>query len=580
MKGMTRWGSRFRLPSRALVCFLLPGPVWAQYTITTVAGNGNLNYSGDDVPATQTAVNPSGLALDAFGNLYLADAAGGRSGGTIRKINTAGIITTVAGGGMMALQNGLFATTVGETSLDGVAADNMGNFFYAEGGGHSVVKVNSSGLLTILTNQTSSPANLASDSAGNIYVADHDNARIVKIDASGNLNVVVGSGSCGYSGDNGPPALAQLCFPTGVAVDSAGNVYIADTNNDRVRKISGGIITTVAGTGTCSLFEDGIQATTAGVCGPASVAVDNAGNLYISVPGNGRVLHVDTSGILTTIAGGGNNGVPEGGPATTASLSFPKGLAVDSRGRVYVAEGTHIRLLTPVGVTPVPAGALAQVAAGGGWVTVISLINTSTAPVNVTVQLRGNDGSALRLPVTMTHASGPQTTTASSFNGTINPNGTLLLSTGDGIPSTAVGWANVLSTGSISGFAIFRFIGPSGVSEGTVPLQSTQVSYSKITVPYDNTANFQTGVALANLSSSPVTVTATTWDQSGAQIDMQSFTLLANGHIAFNVATQWTATDNKQGIIVFQSNGGGLAGLGLRFSPFGTFTSVPSVLSN
>jgi hypothetical protein len=177
-----------------------------------------------------------------------------------------------------------------------------------------------------------------------------------------------------------------------VALDSAGNVYIADTNNNRVRKVSGGVITTVAGTGACGALEDGIQATTAGVCGPKSVAVDNAGNLYISIPGGGRVVKLDASGILTTIAGVGTNGVPEGGPATTASLSFPKGLAVDSLGRVYIAEGTHIRLLTPIGVTPVPAGALAQVAAGGGWVTVISLINTSTAPVNVTVQLRGDDG--------------------------------------------------------------------------------------------------------------------------------------------------------------------------------------------
>jgi hypothetical protein len=130
-----------------------------------------------------------------------------------------------------------------------------------------------------------------------------------------------------------------------------------------------------------------------------------------------------------------------------------------------------------------------------------------------------------------------------------------------------VGWANVLSTGSISGFAIFRFIGPSGVSEGTVPLQSTRVSYSKITVPYDNTANFQTGVALANLSSSPVTVTATIWDQSGSQVDLQSFTLLPNGHAAFNIATQWTATDEKQGIIVFESRGGGLTGLGPAIQP-------------
>jgi hypothetical protein len=109
-----------------------------------------------------------------------------------------------------------------------------------------------------------------------------------------------------------------------VAVDSAGNVYIADTNNNRVRKVSGGLITTVAGTGTCSAFEDGIQATTTGVRGPASVAVDNAGNLNIAVPGSGRVFKVDTSGILTTIAGGATDGVPEGGLATTASFSFPK----------------------------------------------------------------------------------------------------------------------------------------------------------------------------------------------------------------------------------------------------------------
>jgi sugar lactone lactonase YvrE len=553
---------------------------WAQYTITTVAGNGNLMYSGDNVPATQTAVNPSALALDTFDNLYFSDAAGGRDGGTIRKINAAGIVTTVAGGGSMALQNGLIATTVLETSLDGVAVDNQGNFFYAEGGGRNVVKVNSSGLLTILTNQTNGPGRLATDNAGNLYIADVGNSRIVKVDQSGNFSVVVGSGSCGYSGDGGTPASAQICFSQGVAVDSAGNLYIADTNNNRVRKVSGGVITTVAGTGTCSALEDGIQATTAGVCGPASVAADNAGNLYIAVPGAGRVLKVDRSGIITTIAGGGTNGVPEGGPATTASLNFPRGLAVDNRGRVYVAEGLHIRLLTPVAVTPVPAGSLAQIAAGAGWVTVVSLINTSAIPVTVAVSLQADDGTALSLPVTVTQPGGTQTTTASTVNGTINPNGTLLLSMGNGVPSTTVGWANVLSTGSISGFAVFRLVSPSGVSEGTAPLQSAQVSSSKITVPYDNTANYTTGVAIANLSNSTVTITATIWDQGGSQIGTQSFTLLANGHSAFNVATQWTVTGNKQGIIIFQSSGGGLTGLGLRFSPFGTFTSVPSILSN
>jgi hypothetical protein len=132
-----------------------------------VVGNGNLTYSGDNVPATQTAVNPSGLALDTFGNLYFGDAASVRSGGTIRKIDTAGSVTTVAGGGTMALQNGLFATTVGETSLDGVAVDNLGDFFYGEGGGHNVVKGNSSGLITILTSLADAPGNLEADSSRN-----------------------------------------------------------------------------------------------------------------------------------------------------------------------------------------------------------------------------------------------------------------------------------------------------------------------------------------------------------------------------------------------------------------------------
>jgi hypothetical protein len=116
---------------------------------------------------------------------------GGRTGGTIPKINSAGIITTVTGGGIMAFESRLFATTVQETSLDGVAADNLGNFFYAEGGGHNVVRVNSGGLATSLTNQTGSPADLAADRTGNVYVADHDNSRIVKLDQSGKLSVVV-----------------------------------------------------------------------------------------------------------------------------------------------------------------------------------------------------------------------------------------------------------------------------------------------------------------------------------------------------------------------------------------------------
>ena len=233
------------------------------------------------------------------------------------------------------------------------------------------------------------------------------------------------------------------------------------------------------------------------------------------------------------------------------------------------------------GIPPAPtltrSGVLSHIAAGGGWTTVMTLVNTSATAVPVTVALHGDDGSALTLPVTITQQGVSQKTTTSSVNATINPNATLFMSTGDQIASTVVGWADVLSTGPLGGFAIFRSTPQTGSpSEGTVPLQSQFPS--TVTLPYDNTAGFVMGVALANLSTSSANVTATMWDDSGTQLGTQFITIAGSGHTAFVLPTQLSLTTGRRGIVQFQSAAtGGLAGLGLRFSPFGTFTSVPTM---
>lgn len=229
---------------------------------------------------------------------------------------------------------------------------------------------------------------------------------------------------------------------------------------------------------------------------------------------------------------------------------------------------------TPPAPTLTRSGVLSHIAAGGEWTTVITLVNNSSVAAPVAVVLHDDYGNILSLPVTITNQGTTQTTTTGSINATVKPNATLLISTGDGISSTSVGWADVLSSGVINGFAIFRQTSSNGLaSEGTVPLES---QFTAMTLPYDDSAGFLMGVALANLATTTANVTATVWDDSGNQIGIQNITIAGDGHTSFVLPTQIPVTAGKRGIVQFQGSGG-LAGLGLRFSPFGTFTSVPTI---
>ena len=242
--------------------------------MTLVAGNGTPGCSGDNGPATSAQLDyPSGVAVDSAGNLYIADTYNHR----IRKVSN-GVITTVAGNG-----------TAGFSGDNGPATSAQLNY----------------------------PAGVAVDSAGNLYIADTYNQPHPQGLERGDHHRG-GKRDVGFSGDNGPATSAELNYPDGVAVDSAGNLYIADTCNNRIRKVSNGVITTVAGNGTPGFSGDNGPATSAQLNYPDGVAVDSAGNLYIADTGNNRIRKV-SNGVITTVAGNGTQATA----ATTARPPAP-----------------------------------------------------------------------------------------------------------------------------------------------------------------------------------------------------------------------------------------------------------------
>jgi hypothetical protein len=216
-----------------------------------------------------------------------------------------------------------------------------------------------------------------------------------------------------------------------------------------------------------------------------------------------------------------------------------------------------------------------QIASGGAWKTSLTLINMSAVQNPVRVAFRGDDGRSLTLPFVITQQGTQQAATTSSVERTVAPGATLLIESEAPASATVAGWAEVISSGPAAGFAIFRSRGPDGRdAEGTAPLESGGAA--SLILPFDNTAGFATGVALVNPTSDAVIVAATIRDDSGTRIDLQAVALPAVGHISFVVGDRFPTTGGRRGIIEFRNAAGGtVTGLGLRFSPNGSFTSIP-----
>jgi trimeric autotransporter adhesin len=412
-------------------------------TLTIVVGNGIQGFSGDGGPATSAALDsPVGVAVDSDGNLYIADIGNAR----VRKVS-GGIISTVAGGGSADPGDGGPATSAALHSPVGVAVDSSGNLYIADyttgrirkvsggiittfaevavpvgiafdsagnmyiAGDTAVYKV-SNGITTTFAGMpdftgssgdggpaTSAtfegPSGVAVDSAGNVFITDYGDGSLyigstVRKVSGGIITTVAGNGNIGFSGDGGPATSATLDGPSGVAVDSAGNLFIADSLNHRIREVSGGIITTAAGSGDFLSSGDGGEATSAALHTPAGVAVDSAGNIYIAETDGNRIRKV-SGGIITTVAGSGSPSFSgDGGPATSAGLNGPSGVAVDSTGNIYIADIGNAR------IRKVSGGIITTFAGNGNPEAYYDLgdggpaTNATLAPAGVAVDSAGN----------------------------------------------------------------------------------------------------------------------------------------------------------------------------------------------
>jgi len=296
--------------------------------ISSVSGILTAGYSGDGAAASGAQLNdPYGVYVDASGNIFIADL----GNEVVRKISTDGKIATVAGN-----------------------APNAN--FTGDGGPATSATLNQ-------------PLGLATDPSGNLYIADSFNHRIREVTTDGNINTIAGS-SPGFSGDGGPATSAQMNRPFGICFDAAGNLYIADSQNNRIRKVAtDGTMSTVAGNGTAGFAGDGGPATKAQLDRPWDVKVDAAGDLFIADYSNNRIRIVTPDGVINTIAGGtGPAYTGDGGPATSARLNEPTSIAVDTNGDIYIADSSNnvIRLLTPNGPS-VSAGGVVSAGAYGGF---------------------------------------------------------------------------------------------------------------------------------------------------------------------------------------------------------------------
>jgi hypothetical protein len=348
--------------------------------VTTLAGqatSGSTDGSGTNARFT----SPWGIALDLAGNMYITDSS------RIRRITSLGVVSTLAGSGTTGVTDGT-GTNATFNAPRAIAVNSAGNMFVVDSSNHNIRRITSAGVVTTIAGLLAgggyklsfadgtgtnagfyTPIGLAIDSTGNLYVADRDNNRIRKITTADVVTTFAGNGSTGLtdSVQNGAVSGALLNLPRAVAVDSSSTMYVADTTNHRIRKItSAGVVTTLAGSGTAQ-FADG-TGTGASFNSPQGIAVDSAGNVYVGDTLNNRIRKITSAGVVSTLAGSGTAQFGDGN-GTSASFNNPYGVTVDSAGIVYVVDKLNyrVRKITSAGVVTTLAGnGTAQYLEGNG----------------------------------------------------------------------------------------------------------------------------------------------------------------------------------------------------------------------
>jgi len=329
--------------------------------VETICGNGTAGYIGNGVPATNSEVDyPHSVYVDNKGNCYVGD----QNNNCIRMINSAGIITTIAGTAVAGYNGDDIAATSAQLNGSGSAkVDKHGNIIITDNYNNYVRKIDTNGIIHIICGnggqgyfgdggpataaELYNPSDIAMDSSNNIYFSDLQNQCVRKIDAAtGIVTTIAGNGTVGYYGDGGPASASLLSYPNYLYIDQDQNLYISDNGNHCIRMInSSGIISTVAGTGVGGYNGDGIAATSAKLYYPGGICKDKSGNLYIADYYNSRVRMVNTSGVISTIAGNGSLGFSgDGGPATAAEFARPVDVNVDSNSNIYIIDYDNQRI--------------------------------------------------------------------------------------------------------------------------------------------------------------------------------------------------------------------------------------------
>jgi hypothetical protein len=334
--------------------------------VTTLAGRAGVSGIGDGAGSSALFWFPAGLATDPAGNVYVAD---GDLASTIRKITPAGAVSTIAGSAGLTGSGDGMGSAASFAFLEGLAIDGSGNLFVADSFNDAIRRVTPSGAVTTLAGSAGSgredgigtsarfffPSGIAADPSGNLYVPEA-NHTVRKVTAAGVVTTF--AGSAGHNGStDGTGAAARFFFPGGAAADAGGNVYVADGNNT-IRKITpAGVVTTLAGSSDTTGSTDG-TGSAARFAGPASLAADHAGNVYVADQPSNTIRKITPAGVVTTFAGLADVEGKTDGTGNGARFDFPAGVATDSSGNVYVADTNNmlIRKITPAGAVTTLAG--------------------------------------------------------------------------------------------------------------------------------------------------------------------------------------------------------------------------------
>jgi sugar lactone lactonase YvrE len=496
--------------------------------------------------------------MDSAGNLYFADSDNNR----IRKVTPEGVISTYAGSGTAGFSGDGGAATSAELSGPlGIAFDNAGNLYIAESGNERVRKVTPLGIIsTIAGNGTAgyngdgiaatsaelnNPNGIVADKSGNIYIGDYFNNRVREVNTAGVISTVAGNGTGGYGGDGGLAINAELFWPAGLALDSSGNLYIADDNNARVREVNpAGIISTFAGTGYGGYNGDGIPATSAELYAPDRVATDSTGNVYISEYGNNRIRKVNTSGIISTVAGTGKAGFSgDGGLATSAEINTPRGVTVDESGNLYISDADNNRIRKVQYQTDSPL-----FSPGAGTYTSAQVVTITDANAGVTIYYT-TDGttpttSSTEYTKPITVSSSETLTaiaTASQYSNSAAASATYVINITPASITLVSGSGQTGAYGSAFAnplVAIVKDVNGNPVSGAVVNFSGSGLSFSSATATTGS--NGEASVNATAIASGSLTASASTSGITGAANFLLTATQVAltvtatNANVAFN----------------------------------------------